>query len=76
MEITPNTNDSFGQVPISTKSEALDANRNPVPGLYAAGTLGNVELFYMRYAISGASMCMGTVTGRIAADSAMEYYSA
>lgn len=76
VEITPNTNDSFGQVPISTKSEALDANRNPVPGLYAAGTLGNVELFYMRYAISGASMCMGTVTGRIAADSAMEYYSA
>lgn len=76
VEITPNTNDSFGQIAISVKAEALDADRNPVPGLYAAGTLGNVELFYMRYAVSGASMCMGTVTGRIAADEAIKYYSA
>ena len=43
---------------------------------YAGGTLGNAELFYMRYAVSGSSMCMGTVTGRIAAQSAMEYYGA
>lgn len=30
----------------------------------------------MRYAVSGSSMCMGTVTGRIAAQSALEYYGA
>lgn len=76
IQITPNTNDSFGQLAISTKAEVLDENRNPVPGLYAGGTLGNAELFYMRYAVSGSSMCMGTVTGRIAAQSAMEYYGA
>lgn len=76
IQITANTNDSFGAVPISTKAEALDADRNPVPGLYAVGTLGNVELFYLRYAVSGASLCMGTVTGRIAAQSAMEYIGA
>lgn len=76
IQITPNTNDSFGSVPISTKAEALDANRAPVPGLYAAGTIANPELFYMRYAVSGSSLCMGTVTGRIAADEAIKYYSA
>ena len=27
-------------------------------------------------AVSGSSMCMGTVTGRIAAQSALEYYGA
>ena len=73
IQITPNTNDSFGALPISTKSEALDTDRNPVPGLYSAGTLANVEMFYLRYAVSGASLCMGTVTGRVAAQSAMEY---
>lgn len=76
IEITPNTNDSFGALAISTKAEVLDADRNPVPGLYAGGTIANAELFYMRYAVSGASMCMGTVTGRIAAQEAMKYYGA
>ena len=67
------TRTSFGALPISAKAEALDADRNPVPGLYSAGTLANVEMFYLRYAVSGASLCMGTVTGRVAAQSAMEY---
>lgn len=74
IQITPNTNDSFGAVPINTKAEALDDDRNPVPGLYAAGTIANPELFYMRYAVSGSSLCMGTVTGRKAAQNAIEYY--
>ncbi len=76
IQITPNTNDSFGQLAISTKAEVLDEDRQPVPGLYAGGTIANAELFYMRYAVSGASMCMGTVTGRIAAQEAMKYYGA
>lgn len=76
IEITPNTNDSFGALAISTKAEVLDQDRNPVPGLYAGGTIANAELFYMRYAVSGASMCMGTVTGRVAAQEAMKYYGA
>ena len=76
IQITPNTNDSFGQLAISTKAEVLDEGRQPVPGLYAGGTIANAELFYMRYAVSGASMCMGTVTGRIAAQEAMKYYGA
>ena len=73
VQITPNTNDSFGCIAISTKAEALDGERKPVPGLYAAGTAANAELFYRRYAVSGASLCMGTVTGRIAAQSIKEY---
>lgn len=76
IQITPNTNDSFGQLAISTKAEVLNESRQPVPGLYAGGTIANAELFYMRYAVSGASMCMGTVTGRIAAQEAMKYYGA
>ncbi len=76
IQITPNTNDSFGALAISTNAEVLNADRNPIPGLYAGGTLGNAEMFYMRYAVSGASMCMGTVTGRIAAQQAMAYYGA
>lgn len=74
VQITPNTNDSFGQLAISTKAEVLDKDRKPIPGLYGGGTIANAELFYMRYAVSGASMCMGTVTGRIAAQEAMKYY--
>lgn len=73
IQITPNTNDSFGALAISEKAEVLDENREPVPGLYAGGTIGNAELFYMRYAVSGSSLCMGTVTGRIAAQSALEH---
>ncbi len=76
VQITPNTNDSFGALAISTNAEVLDADRNPIPGLYAGGTIANAELFYMRYAVSGASMCMGTVTGRIGAQQAMAYYGA
>lgn len=76
VQITPNTNDSFGALAISTKAEVLDTNRQPIPGLYAGGTLANAELFYMRYAVSGASLCMGTVTGRVAAQEAMSYYGA
>ena len=60
VQITPNTNDSFGALAISTNAEVLDADRNPISGLYAGGTIANAELFYMRYAVSGASMCMGT----------------
>lgn len=76
IQITPNTNDSFGALAISTNAEVLNAERTPIPGLYAAGTIANAELFYMRYAVSGASLCMGTVTGRIAAQQAMAYYGA
>lgn len=76
IQITPNTNDSFGTLAISTKAEVLDANRKPVPGLYSGGTMGNAEMFYMRYAVSGSSLCMGTVTGRVAAQSALAYTKA
>lgn len=71
VQITPNTNDSFGQLAINTKAEVLNGQRQPIAGLYAAGTIANAELFYLRYAVSGASLCMGTVTGRIAAQSAL-----
>ena len=40
IQITPNTNDSFGQLAISTKAEVLDADRKPVPGLYAGRHAG------------------------------------
>ncbi len=56
-QITPNTNDSFGQLAISTKAEVLNGQRQPIAGLYAAGTIANAELFYLRYAVSGASLC-------------------
>ncbi len=46
IQITPNTNDSFGQLAISTKAEVLDADRKPVPGLYAGGTLATPSCFY------------------------------
>ena len=42
IQITPNTNDSFGALAISTNAEVLDADRNPIPGLYSAGEFGSV----------------------------------
>ena len=75
VQIIPSTTDSFGALPITAKAEVVDEGRKPIPGFFAAGTIANAELFYEHYPISGASLCMGAVSGRIAASEAVKYLS-
>lgn len=60
--ITTGITFTFGGVAISTDSEVLDADRKPIPGLYAVGELTG-DFFYGNYP-AGAGLMRGAVFGR------------
>lgn len=72
VQITPNTNDTFGGFNIDLETHALDKDNKPIHGLYAVGSIATPDLFYLVYPISGSSLAMGTVTGRIAGANAVK----
>ena len=53
---------TFGGVEIDDECRVLDANDEPIPGLFAVG--GDASDIYHRGYAGG--LCAGTVTGRIA----------
>ena len=55
---------TFGGLKINTRSEVLDTEEHPIPGLYAAGELVG-GLFYFNYP-GGTGLTSGAVFGRIA----------
>ena len=55
---------TFGGLKINTRSEVLDTEEQPIPGLYAAGELVG-GLFYFNYP-GGTGLTSGAVFGRIA----------
>ncbi len=55
---------TFGGLKINTRSEVLDTEERPIPGLYAAGELVG-GLFYFNYP-GGTGLTSGAVFGRIA----------
>ncbi len=62
---------TFGGLKITTDAEVVDAEENPIPGLYAAGELvGGV--FYFNYP-SGSGLMNGAVFGRTAGQNATRY---
>jgi len=65
---------TFGGLRISAAAEVIDAARQPIPGLYAAGEMVG-GLFYFNY--PGASgLTSGAVFGRLAGRSAAEFAQA
>jgi len=62
---------TFGGLKISSESRVLEADGQPVPGLFACGTIVG-GLFYFNYP-GGAGLASGAVFGRAAGWSAAEY---
>ena len=62
---------TFGGVGIDPGGRVLDADANPIPGLYAAGELVG-GLFYHNYP-GGTGLVSGAVLGKSAGDGAGTY---
>ncbi len=63
-QITCGVTFTFGGLHINTNGEVLDADEQPIPGLYAAGELVG-GLFYFNYP-GGTGLTSGSVFGRLA----------
>ena len=62
---------TFGGLKITIKSEVLDMEEKPIPGLYAAGEMVG-GIFYFNYP-GGSGLMNGAVFGRVAGESAARY---
>jgi len=62
---------TFGGLKITTQSEVVDTEEQPIRGLYAAGELVG-GIFYFNYP-GGSGLTSGTVFGRIAGKSAANF---
>lgn len=69
--MTPVLHYSMGGVEINEKSEVLDTNKKPIPGLYASGEVAGGVHGANR--LGGSSLLGCVVFGRVAADSASSY---
>ncbi|MBN1570556.1 MAG: FAD-dependent oxidoreductase [Acidobacteria bacterium] len=66
--------DAYGGIKINEHMEALDANDNPIPGLYAAGsTAGCWETESYCYRLTGHLVGFALNSGRIAGEKAVRY---
>jgi tricarballylate dehydrogenase len=61
---------TFGGLKINARGQVMDAEGNPIPGLYAAGELVG-GLFYHNYP-GGSGLASGAVFGKLAGSSAAE----
>lgn len=69
--MTPVLHYSMGGVEINEKSQVLDTNKKPIPGLYASGEIAGGVHGANR--LGGSSLLGCVVFGRVAADSASSY---
>jgi len=68
--------DAYGGIKINENMEALDADENPIPGLFAAGsTTGCWESESYCYRLTGHLVGFALNSGRIAGESAVKYLS-
>ncbi len=68
--------DAYGGIKINEKMEALDAEDNQIPGLYAAGsTAGCWESESYCYRLTGHLVGFALNSGRIAGENAVKYLS-
>lgn len=70
--VTPATIGTMGGIKVDLEMHVLDANGQPIPGLYAAGATANGDFFYQEYPASGTSIMMCFTCGRIAGTNAAE----
>jgi fumarate reductase flavoprotein subunit len=68
--------DAYGGIKINERMEVLDAEDNPIPGLYAAGsTTGCWESESYCYRLTGHLVGFALNSGRIAGENAVQYIS-
>ena len=68
--------EALGGIKINENMEALDAEDNPIPGLYAAGaTTGAWESESYNYRLTGHLVGFALNSGRIAGENAVRYIS-
>lgn len=65
IQIVVSGSDTLGGVKTNFKREVIDADGNPLPGLYAVGSMQN-KWYYNRMYFSGSSLTFGVTDGRIA----------
>ena len=64
---------TFGGLNTNISGEVVDADEQPIAGLYAAGEVANGEFFPVIYPASGSSLSMCIVLGKEAGKSAAAY---
>ena len=62
-----------GGIDVNTKGQALDENREPIPGLYAAGEIIGMANAFGRTTIGGVGNTGTYVWGKMAGDGVAEY---
>ena len=67
---------TFGGLNTNISGEVVDADEQPIAGLYAAGEVANGEFFPVIYPASGSSLSMCIVLGKEAGKSAAAYAAA
>jgi fumarate reductase flavoprotein subunit len=66
--------DTYGGIKINEQMEALNAEDNPIPGLFAAGsTTGCWETESYCYRLTGHLVGFALNSGRIAGENAVKY---
>jgi len=71
VQFFPLTRKSMGGVAIDTAARVLDAKRQPIAGLYAAGELTGLGGLNGKAALEGTFLAPSIVTGRVAGRSAL-----
>ena len=72
MQTYPLTRKSMGGVAIDLECRVLDANQQPIPGLFAVGELTGLALINGKAALEGTFLGPCIVTGRVAARSLLK----
>ena len=62
-----------GGIDVNTKGQALNADREPVPGLYAAGEIIGMANAFGRTTIGGVGNTGTYIWGKMAGDGVQEY---
>ena len=69
--MTPGSSVTFGGLEINDKSQVLDTNDQPIPGLYAAGEVAFTGLFDAEYPCCGMAIGSAVYFGRNAVETIM-----
>lgn len=65
VEMTPSGSDTLGGVKTNDHFEALNAEGQPIDGLYAVGSMSS-GVFYNQYYFSGSALTFAATSGRLA----------
>ncbi|MCR4436363.1 MAG: FAD-binding protein [Clostridiales bacterium] len=74
--LSPDILDTDGGLSVNTNSQVLKKDNQPIPGLYAAGSVANPEVSSAEYYSTGFANFSANIFGRQAGDQAAAYAKA